>query len=112
MWETILDFWYSAQDLAYEHNVDPLVFASLYIGSIPPYLLSIAWLIRAKRKGSPLALPLFSTVFFFIAPAGYIAIVGKDVAWWVYLVLLFLVVNGAYTIYRKVYSPKSSAVTE
>lgn len=85
------------KDLGAEHNVNPILFGILYVASIPPYIGSMGWIVRNYRKKSSLALPIISTLFFFILPASYIAIFGKDVAWWVYAIIAFLLIYGGYT---------------
>ncbi len=88
--------WLHVNELGIKHNVNPIVFGILYIASIPPYVGSMGWIARNYRKQKPVALPIISTLFFFILPASYVAIFGKDVAWWVYLIITFLLIYGGF----------------
>ncbi len=88
--------WIYIKDLGAEHNVDPVVFGILYVGSIPPYIASMGWIARNFRRKRPIALPIVSTMFFFILPASYISIFGKNVAWWVYAIIAFLLFYGGF----------------
>lgn len=102
MIELLSDVWNYVQVLGETHNVNPVIFGVLYIGSIPPYLGALGWLVRNLRQHKPVAIPILSTLFFFILPSGYILLFGKDVAWWVYIIVAFLIVYGAYATLRKV----------
>jgi O-antigen/teichoic acid export membrane protein len=102
MTELLESTWIYIKDLGAEHNVNPILFGLLYVASIPPYLGSMGWIVRNYRKHKPLALPIISTLFFFILPASYIAIFGKDVAWWVYAIIAFLLIYGGSTALKTV----------
>lgn len=104
MIEILEGAWIYIKNLGAAHNVNPVLFGILYLGSIPPYLGSMGWIVRNYRKGISVALPIISTLFFFILPSLYIAIFGKDVAWWVYLIILILLVYGGFTAVNKVRS--------
>ncbi|MGB0347509.1 MAG: hypothetical protein ACPGGA_08490 [Balneolaceae bacterium] len=97
MTELLEGVWIYISELGIEHNVDPIIFGILYVGSIPPYLASMAWIARNYRNQRPIALPVISTLFFFILPASYIAVFGKNVAWWVYLIIAFLLIYGGFS---------------
>lgn len=96
--------WASISQLGLDHNVDPILFAILYFGTIPPYMGSMVWAVRNHRKQKGTTLPIISTLFFFILPAIYVAIFGKDVAWWVYAIITFMIVYGSYSALKKVKS--------
>ena len=95
IWQTILD-------MGEKHNVNPIVFAILYVGSIPPYLASIAWVVKNVRNKKSLPAPIISTLFFFIVPSLYILVFGEDVAWWIYVVVVLMVVYGAFATIQKI----------
>lgn len=77
-----------------EHNVNPLIFAVLYVLSIPPYLGSAAWLVRNIRQKKPISLSVVSTLVFFLLPSLYIVVFGRNVPWWIYAIIGFLVIYG------------------
>lgn len=108
MTEIFQDVWGWIQSLSENHNVNPVVFGSLYIGSYPPYIASIAWFIQSFRKKRGLVWPLISVLFWFIMPALYIMIFGKDVAWYVYAIIAGMLALGSFQTYRKI----KSQVTE
>lgn len=88
--------------LEQEYGINPSLFASLYIGSVPPYLTSIWWVIRNYRRELPLMLPILSTGFFFILPALYLFYAGKELPVWIYLVIGVMVVYGSVSTYLKI----------
>ncbi len=100
--EYLEQFWERIILLGSEHNVNPILFAILYVASIPPYMGSMVWAVRNHRKGKSINLPVISTLFFFILPALYVAIFGRNVAWWVYGIIAFLIVYGTYTVRKKI----------
>jgi len=102
MSELIESSWIYIKELGEAHNVNPILFGVLYIGSIPPYVASMGWIVRNYRKNRPVALPILSTLFFFILPSMYIAVFGVDVAWWVYAIIAFLLIYGGFTAVSKV----------
>lgn len=89
-------------DLGGRYGVNPVMFGVLYLASIPPYLVSIGWIIRNYQKDRSLALPVLSTLFFFSAPAIYLLFSGKNVPWWFYGLIVAMILYGAYRTYRKI----------
>ncbi len=104
MIEWLENAWIYIYELGLSHSVNPIIFGVLYIGSIPPYLWSIGWLISSLKNHKPLSIPILTTLFFFILPSLYIVLFGKDVAWWVYGIILILLSYGGFTAYRTVQS--------
>ncbi len=88
--------------IAAHYNVNPVVFAGIYIGAIPFFTGSVAWLVRNIRKSKSIFLPLICAGFTFLSAYIYLIIVGKGVPFWVYLLISILVLYGAYTTYRKI----------
>jgi ABC-type Co2+ transport system permease subunit len=99
MWEAFTEWFLS---LGAEYGVNPFIFGGIYIGAIPFFSLSIAWLIRNYRKGRSIILPAMSAMFFFISAYIYLIIVGNNVPWWVYGVVILLIVYGAYSTIKKI----------
>lgn len=99
MWETFVN-WFLG--LGTNYGVNPFIFGSIYIGAIPFFSLSVAWLIRNYRKGKSIVLPALSAAFFFISAYIYLLFAGKNVPIWVYIILILLISIGAYTSLKKV----------
>lgn len=112
MMEFLESFWIKINEMGVEHNVNPILFAILYIGSIPPYMGSMVWAVKNHKRNKGIALPVISTLFFFILPALYVAIFGRKVAWWVYAIIAFLVVYGSYSVFKKLKSKLEETTSE
>jgi hypothetical protein len=98
-----------AANVASRYNVDPRIFVLLYLGSIPPYLASIAWLVKRKRRGGAILVPALSTIIFFALPAFYILAFGRNLPIWVQPLVLAVLVAGAISIRRKLRSELRSS---
>ena len=109
MWESFVNWFLS---LGEAYGVNPFIFGGIYIGAIPFFTLSIGWLVRNYRKGKSIVLPAMSAMFFFISAYIYLIIVGNNVPWWVYGVVVLLVVYGAYSTIKKVRKQITEVDTE
>lgn len=85
-----------------KYSVNPIVFGSIYLGAIPFFTASVAWLIRNYRENKSVVLPSLCTVLFFISSYLYLIIEGENIPWWIYTVLAATVSYGAWSVYRKV----------
>lgn len=88
--------------LGEQYGVNPLIFGSIYVGAIPFFTASLAWLYRNYKLEKSVVLPAVSATFFFISAYLYLIIVGKNVPWWVYVVVVLMLGYGAFTTYSKV----------
>lgn len=95
-----LTTWFFGLGEAY--GVDPLVFGAIYVGAIPLFALSVAWLVRnVRRKRSPLV-PALAAAACFVSAYVYLLIAGENVPLWVYGAVVILVVAGAWSAVRSV----------
>ncbi len=88
--------------LGEQYGVNPIIFGSIYVGAIPFFAVSIAWLARNYRCGKSIVLPSFLATLFFISAYLYLIIEGENVPWWVYGIVILLVIYGGWSTYRKV----------
>ncbi len=88
--------------LGQQYGVNPIVFAAIYVGAIPFFTLSIAWLVTNIRSGRPTTMPILSAGFFFVSAYIYLLIAGRNIPAWVYAVIVGLLVYGVYSTYLKV----------
>ncbi len=98
-WDAIKNWFLS---LGGDYGVNPFIFGAIYIGAIPFFSLSIAWLIRNYRQGKSIVLPAISATFFFISAYIYLIFTGKNVPFWIYGAVILLIVFGAYSTLKKV----------
>lgn len=93
-WETLKEWFLS---LGADYGVDPIIFGSIYVGAIPFFTLSVGWIVRNYRKGKPITVPILSAGFFFVSAYLYLFIVGKNIPWWVYVLIIVLMTYFAYS---------------
>ncbi len=98
-WEAVQNWFYG---LGENYGVNPVIFGAIYVGAIPFFSLSIAWLVRNYRQDKSIALPVISALFFFVSAYIYLIFAGKNVPFWVYGFVILLVIFGAYSTLKKV----------
>jgi hypothetical protein len=81
--------------LGREYGVNPLIFGTIYVGAIPFFFASIAWLVRRARAGRSTVLPTLCAGFCFVSAYLYLAIAGRNIPVWVWIFLGVLIVYGA-----------------
>lgn len=87
-------------ELGAQYNVNPYVFGAIYVGAIPFFLASIAWLVKRARAGRSTVAPTMLAGFFFVSAYLYLAIVGQDIPVWVWIFLAVLIAYGAWSTVR------------
>lgn len=98
-WTTFKDWFLS---LGEKYNVDPLIFGSIYVGAIPFFFASIAWLVKNIRNKRPVVVPVMLASFFFVSAYLYLIIAGRNIPVWVYIFILLVVLYGAISTFNKV----------
>lgn len=88
--------------LGADYGVDPVIFAGIYLGAIPFFSMSLGWLVRNYKQEKPIILPVISSLFFFLSSYLYLIIAGKNVPWWVYVIIFGMIAVGAFTTIRKI----------
>ena len=86
--------------LGAEYGVNPYIFGAIYVGAIPFFLASIAWLVKRARAGRSTVVPTLVAGFFFVSAYLYLAIAGRNIPVWVWVFLAALVVYGAWSTVR------------
>ena len=98
--------------LSANYNVNPYILAGIYVGAIPFFTLSVAWIIRNKRRGDSITLPVISTGFFLSSAYLYLMIAGENVPLWVYVLIIALLGYGMYSTFNKIKNTQKEKVTE
>ena len=88
--------------LGRDYGVDPLIFGSIYVGAIPLFTLSLAWLVRRLRARRPIVAPLLASGLFFVSAYLYLAIAGRNLPSWVYVMIAALLALGGWSAVRGV----------
>ena len=97
-------------NLGQTYGVNPIIFGSIYVGSIPLFTLSLAWFIKNIKTKKPIVLPAFISAFLFVSAYLYLIIAGKNVPIWVYLFIVVMILAGMYTTWKKVQVSLKSGV--
>lgn len=99
MFDAITEWFFN---LGANYGVNPLIFGAIYVGAIPFFSLSIAWLVKNYRRGRSIILPLLFAGFFFVSAYIYLIVAGKNVPLWVHVFLVLLIIFGVYSTIKKV----------
>ena len=84
------------------YGVDPLIFGSLYVGTIPFFWGSVVWLVRNVRKGYDITAPALSTMVFMVLAYVYLFWTGENLPVWIYLMVAATVGYGVVATIQKV----------
>ena len=88
--------------LGAQYGVNPYIFGAIYVGAIPFFVASIAWLVRRKRAGWSIVAPVLCAGFWFVSAYLYLAVAGRNIPVWVWAFLGALIVYGAWSTVRDV----------
>ena len=88
--------------LGAEYGVNPLVFGLIYVGTIPFFTASVAWLVRNLRRGRPIVLPAMCGSFCFVSAYLYLAVAGRNIPSWVWVFLGGMLAFGVFSTIRQV----------
>jgi len=94
-----------------QYGVNPIIFLILMVLCAPFFYFSIYRLIRAGIKKDAKALALWSTVFLVstVLPYLYVLFFGRNLPWYVYLILGALIAHSGWSLYRKLKGKKAKA---
>ncbi|MDQ1473640.1 MAG: hypothetical protein QOJ99_5120, partial [Bryobacterales bacterium] len=90
--------------LGERYGVNPLIFGMIYVGAIPFFSVSVAWLVHNLRRGESAVAPLLSAAFFFVSAYLYLLVAGKNIPVWVYFFIAAMLTFGIWSTVRKVRS--------
>lgn len=94
-----------------KYGVNPAFFLVLMVLCAPFFYFSIYRLIRAGVKKDKGALTLWSTVFLVstVLPYLYVLFFGRNLPWYVYLILGALIAHSGWSLYKKLKGKKTKA---
>lgn len=88
--------------LGAEYGVNPFIFGAIYVGAIPFFTISVAWIVRNYKQKKPITAPVLCASGCFVSAYVYLMIAGENVPWWVYAVVIGMLVYGGWSTIRKV----------
>jgi len=85
------------------YGVDPVAFLVIYLASAPFFYYSIFRMVRALAQRKQKEILLWSMVFLgsTVAPFLYVLVFGRNMPWWVYVVIALLIGQGVYSLIRR-----------
>jgi hypothetical protein len=85
------------------YGVNPVVFLVLLFGSSPVFYYSIYRMVRALAKKHLNEVTLWSMIFLLstAAPYLYVLVAGRNLPWWVYIIIGLLFVQGVWSLVRR-----------
>ena len=97
---TVRDLMRAARD---DYGVDPVAFIVIYLVSVPFFYFSIYRMIRALARRRQQEIIVWSAVFLAstVAPFIYVLFFGRNLPWWVYVVIALLVGQGVFSLVRR-----------
>jgi hypothetical protein len=91
------------------YDVDPVVFLVIYLATVPFFYYSIFRMVRALAVRRQQEIMLWSMVFLgsTAAPFIYVLIFGRNLPWWVYVVIALLIGQGVFSLVRRLRKKKA-----
>ena len=85
------------------YSVNPVIFLVIYIGSGPFFYYSIFRMLRALARRQQQGIVAWSMVFLgsTAAPFLYVLVFGRNLPWWVYVVIGLLLAQGVSSLIRR-----------
>lgn len=85
------------------YGVNPIVFLVMYVGMAPFWYYTIYRTIRAVAKKNGRDTMLWGAICLVVtvAPYVYVLIFGRNMPWWIYIIVGLLVGQGIYSLVRK-----------
>jgi hypothetical protein len=108
MIESILAYIRSLMETArVEYGVDPVIFIVIYGICVPFWYLGLFRMLRALAARRMNEVTLWSAVFLAAtaAPFIYVMAFGRNIPWWVYVVIVALIGEGVWSLVSKLRKP-------
>ncbi len=99
IWTFIKDYY---SKIGINYNVNPMIFVGIHIVATPLFIFAVSWLISRYHKKKDIFFPALVTVFIFNAANIYLVIFGKNIPWYIYLILASTTLASGYFSYLKI----------
>ena|SRR5271157_45884 len=85
------------------YGVDPVAFIVIYLVCVPFFYYSIFRMVRALARRRQQEILVWSMIFLgaTAAPFLYVLVFGRNMPWWVYVVIALLIGQGVYSLIRR-----------
>ena len=99
VWQTIKDYYFA---LSNQYHVNPIVFISIHAVCTPLLILVIWWLLRTKKQGKPIIVPLLCAIVLYNIANVYLVIAGRNIPLYIYIMLLVFTLYSGYISVKKI----------
>lgn len=99
IWEAIKYYYIS---LGENYKVDPIIFLAIHVIATPVFIGTVAWIVSNYKAKRPLVLPVVIATLVFNAANVYLIIVGKNIPWWIYTLLIATTIISGYFSIKKI----------
>ena len=97
----LLTLWRHVMALGAHYDVNPIVFAILYLAHHPLFWGTMVWLAARVRAKQPVRAVVALGVFFWLLPYLYVFAFGRGLPWWVYgVTALVLAIGGVHAVHE------------
>ncbi len=86
------------------YGVNPTIFIIIYLVSVPIFYYSLFRTLRAITKNLGREIMFWSAIFLCvnITPFIYVFIFGRNIPWWVYVIIVILIGQGVLSLILKI----------
>ena len=86
------------------YGVNPLIFGAIYCAGVVPFWLSIYKIINGIRRKKIKQIKFFAVVLgvVIIAPFTYVAVWGRNLPFWFWIIAAVLILYSAFSVLRKI----------
>lgn len=90
--------------LGQQYGVNPYIFGGIYVGAVPFFYASVAWLVYNMKMKRSILPPVFAACTCAVSSYIYLMIVGHNVPVWVYGLVAVLIGIAIYSTLKKIRS--------
>jgi glycerol-3-phosphate acyltransferase PlsY len=98
-WETLQNWFFN---LSAQYNVNPLVFGSIYVGTIPIFWWFVARVVKNYRRRKSVVPAALGATFCSLSSYIYLIFVGRNVPVWIYVAIVLLIIFAAYSTVKNI----------
>lgn len=88
--------------LGNKYHVDPVIFVGIHVVATPLFIAAVAWIVRNSRQQKSILVPALTAAFIFNAANIYLIIFGKNIPFWIYLIIGVTTVISSYFSIKKI----------
>ena len=103
-WNVIVDYY---STLGKKYHVDPIIFVGIHVVATPLFLFAGWWIFYNMRKKKSLVIPIIIATIIFNSANIYLVISGKNIPFWIYIILAITTIISSYFTFKKFKKKKS-----